>query len=202
MPEPGLQPDRSPPSRLRPTPHWPSHAHGDLLNASRAAHWLVTRRNSHGGFGSTQDTVVALQALSEQAAGAAADVDLTVTVEAGGQRKQVTINSANFDVLQVVDVPAGTPATRRAEGRGEAVVQHVTRFNLPKAEEQGEVFKIDVNYGTAQVAVNDTITVDAKVTFNLPSCGRRAWWSWTSPSRPASSPFASPSSRPWPGSPA
>jgi CD109 antigen len=144
------------------------NAHGDRLNASRAARWLVTRRNAYGGFGSTQDTVVALQALTEHAAGAAADVDLTVTVEAGGERKQVTINGGNFDVLQVVDVPAGTQATVRAEGRGEVVVQHVTRFNLPQAEEQGEVFEIDVDYGTDQVEVNDTITVDAKVTFNPP----------------------------------
>jgi CD109 antigen len=144
------------------------NAHGDRLNASRAARWLVTRRNAYGGFGSTQDTVVALQALTEHAAGAAADVDLTVTVEAGGERKQVSINGDNFDVLQVVDVPAGTQATVRAEGRGEVVVQHVTRFNLPQAEEQGEVFKIDVDYGTDQVEVNDTITVDAKVTFNPP----------------------------------
>jgi len=144
------------------------NAHGDRLNASRAARWLVTRRNAYGGFGSTQDTVVALQALTEHAANAAADVDLTVTVEAGGERKQVTINGDNFDVLQVVDMPAGTQTTVRAEGRGEVVVQHVTRFNLPQAEEQGEVFKIDVNYGTKQVEVNDTITVDAKVTFNPP----------------------------------
>jgi CD109 antigen len=144
------------------------NAHGDRLNASRAARWLVTRRNAYGGFGSTQDTVVALQALTEHAAGAAADVDLTVTVEAGGERKQVTINGDNFDVLQVLDVPAGTQATVRAEGRGEVVVQHVTRFNLPQAEEQGEVFEIDVDYGTDQVEVNDTITVDTRVTFNPP----------------------------------
>jgi len=144
------------------------NTHGDRLNASRAARWLVTRRNAYGGFGSTQDTVVALQALTEHAAGAATDVDLTVTVEAGGQSQQVTINAGNFDVLQVVDVPAGTQATVRAEGRGEVVVQHVTRFNLPQAEEQGEVFEIDVDYGTDQVEVNDTITVDARVTFNPP----------------------------------
>jgi CD109 antigen len=144
------------------------NTHGDRLNASRATRWLVTRRNAYGGFGSTQDTVVALQALTENAAGAAADVDLTVTVETGGQSQQVTINADNFDVLQVLDVPAGSQATVRAEGRGEVVVQHVTRFNLPQAEEQGEIFKIDVDYGTGQVAVNDTITVDTRVTFNPP----------------------------------
>ncbi|KAL0973051.1 hypothetical protein UPYG_G00198240 [Umbra pygmaea] len=36
----------------------------DLGNASRIVRWLVTQQNSYGGFSSTQDTVVALQALS------------------------------------------------------------------------------------------------------------------------------------------
>jgi CD109 antigen len=144
------------------------NTHGDRLNASRAARWLVTRRNAYGGFGSTQDTVVALQALTEHAAGAASDVDLTVTVEAGGQSQQVTINSGNYDVLQVLDVPAGAKVNVRAEGKGEVVVQHVARFNLPQAQEQGEIFDIDVDYGTEQVEVNDTITVDVNVQFNPP----------------------------------
>jgi CD109 antigen len=144
------------------------NTHGDRLNAARAARWLVTRRNAYGGFGSTQDTVVALQALTEHAAGAASDVDLTVTVEAGGQSQQVTINGSNFDVLQVLDVPAGAQVNVRAEGKGEVVVQHVARFNLPQAQEQGEIFDIDVDYGTEQVEVDDTITVDVNVQFNPP----------------------------------
>jgi CD109 antigen len=68
----------------------------------------------------------------------------------------------------VLDVPAGAQATVRAEGRGEVVVQHVSRFNLSQAQEEGEVFDIDVDYGTEQVEVNDTITVDVDVTFNPP----------------------------------
>ena len=35
----------------------------DRVNAAQAAKWLVGQRNSQGGFGTTQDTVVALQAL-------------------------------------------------------------------------------------------------------------------------------------------
>ena len=36
---------------------------GDFTAASNAARWLVSQRNAFGGFGSTQDTVVGLQAL-------------------------------------------------------------------------------------------------------------------------------------------
>jgi len=142
--------------------------HGDPLNAGQAARWLVSQRNAYGGFGSTQDTVVALQALTEQAVGVAADVDLKVTINAGGETKVVNIDSTNFDVLQVIDVPAGAPIEVQAEGKGEVVIQQVTRFNVPAAEEQEGVFKIDVDYGTGQVEVNDTITVDASVRFNPP----------------------------------
>jgi CD109 antigen len=56
--------------------------HGDALNASRAAKWLVSRRNAFGGFGSTQDTVVALHALTEYSTGARADVDLRIAISA------------------------------------------------------------------------------------------------------------------------
>jgi CD109 antigen len=173
-PQPGLQPMRFPESGQSTVIEATAYAtlaltkHGDPLNAGQAARWLVSRRNAYGGFGSTQDTVVALQALTEQAVGAAADVDLTVTINAGGETKVANIDSTNFDVLQVVDVPAGAPIEVQAEGKGEAVIQQVTRFNVPAAEEQEGVFKIDVDYGTGQVAVNDTITVDTSVRFNPP----------------------------------
>ena len=42
----------------------PHRSTATASNASRAAKWLVGQRNSQGGFGSTQDTVVALQALT------------------------------------------------------------------------------------------------------------------------------------------
>ncbi len=142
--------------------------HGDLINGGQAARWLVSRRNAYGGFGSTQDTVVALQALTEQAIGAAADVDLTVTIDADGETEELTIDSDNFDVLQVVEVPVDARVEVQAEGKGEVVVQQVTRFNLPAEEEKEGVFKIDVDYGTAQVDVNDTITVDVGIEFNPP----------------------------------
>ena len=54
---------------------------GDNVNASRSARWLVSQRNAYGGYGSTQDTIMALQALIEYSRGSRADVDLTVNVE-------------------------------------------------------------------------------------------------------------------------
>ena len=62
--------------------------HGDVVNASRAAKWLTSKRNAYGGFGSTQDTVVALQALTEFAQGQKSDVDLKVNIAWGRSSKR------------------------------------------------------------------------------------------------------------------
>ena len=53
---------------------------GDRIGAASAARWLVSQRNAFGGFGSTQDTVVGLQALIEFAAQASFDVDMSITL--------------------------------------------------------------------------------------------------------------------------
>ena len=143
-------------------------AHGDKFNAGRATKWLVGRRNSAGGFGSTQDTVVALQALTDYSAQAGQDADLTVVVTAGDQRQEVTIDSSNFDVMQVIQVQAGAPVTLKATGRGEVVVQGVLRYNLPAAESAPTAFDLKVDYGTAQVAVDDLITVKATIRYQPP----------------------------------
>jgi CD109 antigen len=141
---------------------------GDRVNASRAAKWLVGQRNSQGGFGSTQDTVVALQALTEYATMSATDTDMTVTLKAGSMTKDVEITPDNFDVTQVVEVPAGVMVEVSAQGKGEAVIQGVLRYNIPAAEEVASVFDIKVDYNTAEVAVNDLIDIDAGITFNPP----------------------------------
>jgi len=143
--------------------------HGDAFDASRAAKWLVSQRNAYGGYGSTQDTVVALQALIEYCTNARADVDLTVTINAGGQIKQLRIKQDNFDVLQKVEVAVNQDITIGTEGRGDAIAQVVERYNLPQAEQQGDqILKINVNYDTTRVEVNDLVKVSVDLTYNPP----------------------------------
>jgi len=143
--------------------------HGDAFSASRAAKWLVSRRNAYGGFGSTQDTVVALQALVEYSSGARADVDLKITVITDSDEKKLKITEENFDVLQVIELPVNAEFTVEAEGKGEAIAQVVRRFNLPDAEQREEdILQVSVDYDTTEVEVNDLITVSAELTFNPP----------------------------------
>ena len=143
--------------------------HGDVFNASRSAKWLVSQRNAFGGFGSTQDTVVALQALTEYATDARADVDLTINIEAGGENRELRITQDNFDVLQIVDVAINEEVEISVAGDGEAVAQVVTRFNLPDVEQGGdEILKINVDYDTTQVEVNDIVEVSVELEFAPP----------------------------------
>jgi CD109 antigen len=144
------------------------NSHGDSLNASKATKWLVSKRNAYGGYGSTQDTVVALQALTEYATGARADVDLTVTLKGGSVDKTLKINKDNYDVLQTVAVPANTSINMTVTGTGNAIGQVVRRYNIPQVDTPvaQQTLKIGVNYDTTDVAVNDLVKVNVSLAFN------------------------------------
>ncbi|MDA8217623.1 MAG: hypothetical protein M0Z94_08415, partial [Dehalococcoidales bacterium] len=143
--------------------------HGDQLTASRATKWLLSKRNALGGFGSTQDTVVGLQALTRFATNAKSDVDATVTLRSGDWQKEVRIDPTNADVLQVIDVPTGGTLMVEAKGKGQIVLQSVRRYNVPDAEEPRlSIFQMNVDYGVDEVEVNDLITVKASIKFTPP----------------------------------
>ncbi|HEX2914285.1 MAG TPA: alpha-2-macroglobulin family protein [Chloroflexia bacterium] len=146
-------------------------AHGDRLSAGKAARWLVSRRNAYGGWDSTQDTVVGLQALAKYVAGGKADVDarLSFKVADGSWQKEMSINPDNADVLQMIDAPTGGKLQLVVTGRGQALVQSVRRYNVPDPErKEVSAFQLSVDYGTEQVAVNDQITVKVSAQFNPP----------------------------------
>jgi CD109 antigen len=141
--------------------------HGDAMNASRAAKWLISKRNALGGYGSTQDTVVALEALTTFSTGARADIDLTIKIKTASGTTNLTLTQENFDVLQIVEVPVNDIIEIKTEGKGEAIAQVVKRFNLPEAQEtEDDILKIDVSYDATEVAVNDQITVSVHLSFN------------------------------------
>ena len=142
---------------------------GDRASASSAARWLVSQRNAFGGFGSTQDTVVGLQALIEFATHARFDVDMTVNLKSGDWSQQVKINEANADLVRVLDVPIGDDLLISTEGSGEVVAQVVRRFNRPEVDLQPvSMFDIEVTYSADQIEVNDRITVTSVVRFTPP----------------------------------
>ncbi|KAL0174328.1 hypothetical protein M9458_030296, partial [Cirrhinus mrigala] len=82
----------------------------DLGFANRIVSWLVKQQNAYGGFSSTQDTVVALQALSLYATKVfSSDGSSTVTVQSAGDTHHFEVNQDNkllYQEKQLQNVPA------------------------------------------------------------------------------------------------
>ncbi|XP_076646328.1 thioester-containing protein 1 allele R1 isoform X2 [Halictus rubicundus] len=95
--------------------------------------WLVKQRNAEGGFASTQDTVIGIQALAklgEKLASKNNAISITFMYEGGGQ-SQMNINSDNSMILQKHGLPRKTRSVNiTATGNGFALVQISFQYNL------------------------------------------------------------------------
>ncbi|XP_059583045.1 alpha-2-macroglobulin-like protein 1 [Alligator mississippiensis] len=112
----------------------PKEATADLATASQIVRWLSKQQNPYGGFASTQDTVVALQALAKYAALTySVSGDMTVTVKSQGSfQQEFHVDNTNRLVLQQATLPQ-IPGeyTVMTQGQGCALVQLTLRYNLP-----------------------------------------------------------------------
>ncbi|XP_077443241.1 CD109 antigen [Stigmatopora argus] len=106
-----------------------SHRLGRLEEGAAVAKWLGRQRNPTGGFGSTQDTVVALQALAAVAASLDDDrVDLNVSVGDAHFR----VDAQNHRLLQTRRVEPEKRLDLQVEalGRGLALLQLNVEYNV------------------------------------------------------------------------
>ena len=168
---------------------------GDRISAAAAARWLVSQRNPQGGFGSTQDTVVGLQALIGFAARAQAQrrydrhaVVRRVEQADRGQRRQRGCGPDRRcpDGEERTD---GDTLRITTEGDGDVVVQVVSRFNMPEVDADAvEVFSIDVDYSAHHVEVDDRISVAVEVQFTPLTPANAEWWLSTCRSQPGFAP--------------
>uniref|UniRef100_A0A8C4RSL8 CD109 molecule n=1 Tax=Erpetoichthys calabaricus TaxID=27687 RepID=A0A8C4RSL8_ERPCA len=112
--------------------------------------WLSQQRNHLGGYSSTQDTVIALQALSQFAANySSSNTSLNVSVDIAGTEEPIMfrINSENLLVLQ------SQKLTVKAFGTGFAIFQVNIFFNIKsqvasrrrRDADLNEAFELDVN---------------------------------------------------------
>ncbi|KAK1889430.1 CD109 antigen [Dissostichus eleginoides] len=103
------------------------HKLGLIADGIKIMKWLGTQRNHLGGYGTTQDTVVALQALSTFAAGRTHDIDLIVTVETDDSTPGVSFNISQENYLlhqsQEIETMEILSLQVSAEGRGLALIQ-------------------------------------------------------------------------------
>ncbi|NXX16988.1 A2ML1 protein, partial [Podargus strigoides] len=118
----------------------PQLSSADLGTTSQIVRWLSKQQNPYGGFASTQDTVVALQALAKYATlthRSNGDFTVTVTSPTGTAQHFVLHNSTRL-VLQraaLHELP-GTYGVR-AHGQGCALVQVTLRYNVPPPPSTG-----------------------------------------------------------------
>jgi CD109 antigen len=166
--------------------HWEPHAiettayaalalmENQKPQANDAIKWLALQQNSRGGFGSTQDTIMALKALMTAARMQTRNVNLTITATAidsnvaadGTVLAQFNIDSSNFDVLQIAQLPAVTGIELSATGSGEARYQLVRRFNVSLAKQTIENnMALQVTYDTNNVHVDDIVNVTVVVRY-------------------------------------
>ncbi|XP_071127944.1 CD109 antigen-like isoform X2 [Mytilus edulis] len=124
--------------------------------------WLTTQRNSNGGFASTQDTVLALQSLSEFAAMVYSNnFDLQVSVTAGNFTKQFQVNPTNALILQVAELSSiPTEVTIDATGHGMALVEVSVFFNVEQ----------EISEPTFEVTV--TLETDTLNSMKVKTCTR------------------------------
>lgn len=109
-----------------------------LGEAFQAVRWLLERRTAAGGFSSTQDTVVALNALATYAISAGQSVDVALEVKDGQQfQESLQVTAQNMDVLQSLSPPVTSgamPLTVTGSGSGMALVMANLEYNMPDWE--------------------------------------------------------------------
>ncbi|XP_042665577.1 alpha-2-macroglobulin isoform X1 [Centrocercus urophasianus] len=117
----------------------PAPSQEELSLASRIAKWIIGQQNPNGGFSSTQDTVVALQALSLYGVStyAKSGAASKVTLRSGGDFQQdFHVDPSNRLLLQHVPLPQ-VPGEYSVEvsGKGCVYLQTSLRYNVqPKQE--------------------------------------------------------------------
>ncbi|XP_040451001.1 alpha-2-macroglobulin-like protein 1 isoform X3 [Falco naumanni] len=115
-------------------------------SVSKLVHWLSGQRNAFGGFASTQDTVVSLQALAQYAALIPQEIrDVKVTVKSKeASPLEFHVHRNNKLVLHQASLLA-VPGmyTVQATGSGCVYVQTTLYYNIPPPKRE-EVFVVDV----------------------------------------------------------
>ncbi|RXN38675.1 alpha-2-macroglobulin-like protein [Labeo rohita] len=145
-------------------------APADLGFANRIVSWLVKRQNAYGGFSSTQDTVVALQALSLHATKVfSSDGSSTVTVQSAGDTHHFDVNQDNkllYQEKQLQNVPA--KYSIEVKGSTCVSVQIAQLYNSPTPNE-AKTLSIDAKIeGDCKKTFGQDLLLNFTVTYNGP----------------------------------
>ncbi|XP_073169299.1 alpha-2-macroglobulin-like isoform X2 [Lepidochelys kempii] len=153
----------------------PAPSQGDLSLATQIAKWISKQQNPNGGFSSTQDTVVALQALSRYGVSTYAKRGgaSTVTLQSTGKfQAQFQVDHTNRLLLQRMALPE-VPGdySMGVTGEGCVYVQTSLRYNvLPKPGEAPFALEVHTVPETCD-SIKAHRTFD--ITINISYTGKR-----------------------------
>ncbi|XP_076832973.1 alpha-2-macroglobulin-like [Brachyhypopomus gauderio] len=146
----------------------------DLGYANRIVSWLVKQQNPYGGFSSTQDTVVALQALALYSTKVfSPDGSSTVTVQsAGGEKHQFDVHQNNKLLYQerpLQDVPG--KYSIEVKGSTCVSVQMALFYNIPTPTETSTLSIMAKAEGNCTKSFGHILSINFTVSYNgtLPS---------------------------------
>lgn len=147
--------------------------HGSYANVvSKAVDYLLTHRSSLGGFFSTQDTVVAFQALNSY--GEISMKEMTVNIYVSEMLVEtINLNEENKDITYLVDLrhylENVTRITIQSEGEGVVLYQIYFSQYLPwdavEIEREEEII-LNLTYNTTNIKVDDSIVAKVELTYN------------------------------------
>lgn len=132
--------------------------------------YLLQHRNPFGGFVSTQDTVVAFQALIAVGTGSAADnLDVTVRVN-GTPVGSVLFDQSVEDLTYLLDLTpyltAATTVELSATGAGSVSYQVVLSQFLPWGAAPPCTLCFDLTWSARSAAVGQRVTVGARIAYD------------------------------------
>lgn len=137
------------------------------IEAQAALQWISAQRNSLGGYGTTQETVIAFKALTAAAAQQSRDLNAQIDVIVNGETvHSFAVNKENFDVLQSLELKPADQITLKMSGTGTVMYQVVHGYNVPSySEPVGNDILLKVAYSSEHVAVDDIVDVNVHVDY-------------------------------------
>ncbi|KAL3881057.1 hypothetical protein ACJMK2_033253 [Sinanodonta woodiana] len=138
----------------------------DFRNGQLVMNWLISQRNPTGGFSSTQDTIVALQAMTKFAAFtyySGNNVGISILGLKGHKEiflHNFDVKGPNASVLQTINPPSDTAEMHiLAAGIGMVLIEISVFFNVESDVNKRPFFELNVDV-VNEVSLND-ITVRA-----------------------------------------
>ncbi|KAL6471070.1 hypothetical protein MHYP_G00197200 [Metynnis hypsauchen] len=141
----------------------------DLVYANRIVRWLVRQQNPYGGFSSTQDTVVALQALALYSTKVfSSDGSSTVTVQSADKESHhFDVNQDNKLLYQerpLQDVPGKYSIS--VKGSACVSVQMALFYNIPTPAGHSTLSIKAATEGNCIQPFGQTLSINFIVTYN------------------------------------